>query len=63
MKEKYLTPAAILAQSILNSVAGQHSQLSVDIVASAFRDAYDAVVKADEEHDKEVVKRRFSSAV
>lgn len=63
MKEQYLTPAAILAQSILNSVADQHSELTVDIVASAFRAAYDAVEKADVEHSGDELKDSFSSAI
>lgn len=58
-----MTPAAILAQSILNSVADQHSELSVDVVASAFRTAYEAVEKADIKHCEDELKGSFSSAI
>lgn len=63
MKEQYLTPAAILAQSILKSVADQHEVFTVDIVASAFRAAYDAVAKADAEHCDEELRASYSTDV
>lgn len=50
MRTDLLTPAAILAQSILKSVEKQHNQFTPEVVASAFLDAYRAIEIAQQEH-------------
>lgn len=52
MRQEFLTPAAILTQSILKSVEKSHDVFTPEIVASAFLDAYKAIEKAEEEYAK-----------
>lgn len=53
MKQEFLTPAAILTQSILKSVEKKHDTLTPEIVSSAFLDAYKALKMAEENIKKE----------
>lgn len=52
MRNELLTPAAILTQSILESVKSHHEVFTEEIVTSAFLSAYRAIEQAEKEASK-----------
>lgn len=53
MKEELIGPTATLAAALLSKVAPMHSEFSTDLMASAFEDAYKALLEGIKRVDEE----------